>query len=733
MFSKCMMFLRLVMPFLLICGCADEDRPFRDPVHMDMKGKTQCLSEAAATWLDFAEGRLSEREVKAFWSCTRQAIETFLINTEGQQKGRYQATELRHFMHRFFLGDLRMTDSLLRELMEIKRVFVGGAVDSVTRQELDRTFELFHHFEEIMLTLRPHMKFFAGIEWGSFTVEEEKLVMERALKALLDVAWTFGDLLKASEQSYSLERLESLLKEIGRFYPSASNSFARAGEYVPLIGRLKAMVVAPPRDAVTSDQWRSLFSSLARIYGIWVRLKHDFQKDLWSQPEELRTLDVVFYQAEALLTEALARRESRAYTFDELTDLFSEMQKHDLLFESVDSRVISNLLPVISDRIFRSENEAENGQGAIMQGHIARLFDELNLWLGVQKRIHHVVDHKDWNVPPEPGLEAAARSLERVANGPWPLIQDPKGRLIFLENGQGYEFYDKHSLMTLNWQRALVRLLIKGYSQDDQRRQIVFGLNADELKKATHDLFELAVSVGFLEPGGEKVWQRIFREGNLFMPRTNVHHWPQDKSKEEYLSFEEGVEYLAFVISGIKAVNLIQAQVFPEGQQVVEAEVFRAAIKAHQTEYLQHLPGLRGFLEAGKEGLWDRYERTLENTVRANGYSDDPVTYADMMEMWILLQYIETFFARFDEDNSGGISISEGWKAYSYLKGGMSTPKDQLTLLDQQIQQVFASLGRIDVAMKVGENGFGSDVKGGGFFEANRLRVAQIIARLARF
>ncbi|MCB0385892.1 MAG: hypothetical protein KDD43_10910, partial [Bdellovibrionales bacterium] len=113
-----------LLPVLLF-ACTGEDRPYQTPPVVKMS-QSQCLDNADKLVGDYMDGRLANQDINGFWDCAQRALDIFLRFTQGREVGIYSSGELRNFLHTFFMGDLRLNDVLLDELMEVKRVFLAG-------------------------------------------------------------------------------------------------------------------------------------------------------------------------------------------------------------------------------------------------------------------------------------------------------------------------------------------------------------------------------------------------------------------------------------------------------------------------------------------------------------------------------------------------------------------------------------------------------------------------------
>ncbi|RYZ66797.1 MAG: hypothetical protein EOP05_18605, partial [Proteobacteria bacterium] len=98
--------------------------------------QTDCLARAFPVVQSYFQGTSNVSEVGEAFNCASEAVTMFTANTQGANPDYYTPKEIRSFLEQFFLGDIKISDSLLSEAMRLKQVLLGGAIDKITRQEL---------------------------------------------------------------------------------------------------------------------------------------------------------------------------------------------------------------------------------------------------------------------------------------------------------------------------------------------------------------------------------------------------------------------------------------------------------------------------------------------------------------------------------------------------------------------------------------------------------------------
>lgn len=840
MFSKLRAWVMIVA--LVMVGCSGEDQPYQTPPVVKMK-ESQCLDKADETFVDYLDGRLNAQQINAFWDCTQRALDIFLRFTQGRQVGIYSSQELRHFLHNFFLGELRINDTLLEEFMEIKRVFLAGSRDFVTRNELETTQVIIEDFRQLTIDLNPHIQVIKGEFYRHqrfYSVDE----LNRSLAALSDVLARFAHIIETRGQSYEFARFETLLTELNKLTQRAGNSRASfVQDLMPFVRQAKLQLVGSPADRIGAKQWVRLGTILAESFGLWMRAehftthqgwasdpvmleqafdsmksastrlgqmfaqtdqvlewptierlitdldqlmkKHGSKKDLkqfvswlplfgeikfqlvggaknaigpdewpqfmltatrlaevglryshlvkpndWSQGEGLRQLDRVVGLGMDVIDSALARKPKAVIPMAELKSLIASLDQAKVLPLKIRASSVEASLPALLHRLLRSPEDRLSGvkPEGLDQKTMAYLRLQWAGWKTAQDFANLMAIGKN----PDPGDDSIKLEMKRVLAGPWPLVKDPKGRLVFKNVAD--MAWDQKSLTQMNWSRALLRLFVLGYAEERERADQLRGLNIDELDLLATDVRPIGVDMGIFKEGDDSLAERIHLEADLFMPRANGN---------ELVDFEEGIEYLTFVLSGIDAGGELLAFLPKDcrnaeaGDERLVTSCFREHFGKERHQFLAHLPNFNAYVDTLAPEQWGHIQEYLETATRGDeGYSDKPIKTSDVREIFILLQYIETFFTRFNRDAQVlTINVEEALGAFPVFDLplmnllGFAERSDREALFTYMMKNGRPPPQDIDGLKLLQE---WKDKKAEWSFEADRVRVVRILSELSK-
>jgi hypothetical protein len=319
---------------------------------------------------------------------------------------------------------------------------------------------------------------------------------------------------------------------------------------------------------------------------------------------------------------------------------------------------------VISTKILIPSAAASSGvKSDLNENKINVLAREWVRWRDSQEFLQEVAEGVVLGVEPivsvteEPS--AVAEVLQLLQTFPWPLRNDDLGRVLVSRTPRFQ--HDLESLTYFNLEKTFVRQLIRSYARDDERRLNLQALTKEELREAYSDFKPLAVKFGLVTPDNDNFYERILLEGNLFLPTSDG---------DEMISYSEGIGYLHYALSGLATASLVLQDIEGEASEFstrslcriekkpeyrVDASCFRARLVGQFQEYFANMPELAGYVGGLSPKQWKEFESNLENTVRDEGVSDKPIGRSDIVEMFILLQYLETVLQRFDSTGPGGV------------------------------------------------------------------------------
>lgn len=749
MFSNCICPIlrsRCFRTFMVVCaflfyGCAQEEVPYSEPPNLKLGGPgRQCLSETGEVIEQFLQGLVSDTELEEFWDCLGGALGTFADYTKGQHSDRYKSTEIRTFLAKFFLGDVKISDGMLNQIMQVKRLFVGGGDKSFTRDEIAKTQQFIGDVKRLTVLINPHM----NVLYAALTRNGDKqksindVDFEVAMKTFDKVTQEISLLILKNNQSYLFSDLSEFLKEVFLLIDYDDDEGPEGWlKYIPLLTKGKQILVGGDEHIIVGNEWKQVLSIFSHFLQSVARLSFYVVDSKFGSYQNIVQIQAIYRDFDKVFSDALDIHPGNTITYDLLFEFIDVVEN---LFEipfDFSAQQIKEILQMLVEKILTPAEQNGKLVEGITYVHLDEARKEFFYWIRSQLYAWDIVQ-AGGQLPREPQLPAE-KELYRIAfGGPWKLVRSDRGamQIDWRETIQ----YDLNSLNHLNWQRTVARILIRRFAEDSERREKLSYLTKDEFVKVQQAIEPLGVALGLFEPGDTSMALRILREASLFMPRSDG---------DESLTYEEGVEYLAYVMSALTMQGIIFEEltdvcpmIEEDGETKVDATCFRSESAARMSSFLHHLPNMRVFFEVPDSAeLWGKFEKYQEEIVRSDGYAETPIKKGEVLEMWMLLQYIETFFGRFDSRNpKTTINLEDSLDAYVVYEPYLRELLKQFPFGKKDRRALFTYL------FKYGKVHILDDVIGGAVrfvwwrlneksweYEASRMRVIQILASLSAF
>ncbi|MGE3386947.1 MAG: hypothetical protein AB7K41_09485 [Bdellovibrionales bacterium] len=745
MYSDIKMTLVGLIAAIFLLGCAGENEFSTVPPDVKFDSpKFQCLSKADEVLTDYLNGNLTNSEVQSFWNCLDMAVVQFVKFVRGSEGQNYKPQEMAKFLDTYFLDNrgLAQHSELLAEFMEIKRLFVGGSLERVSHTDLYyRTRELLMEFKSITMELNPHMK---TLHLGLSGENSKALLgseVEAATLALQRAGERLGHLFKKGNYFYSFSHLQALLTELEKFVQKTSPDFTLANtrKYIPLFSEFKNLVVAPPYDLIRNEDWNRLLESMSSILGWIVQYRFYIEDEDWGQGDSFEALSRIARGALSELEKGLDKQDKKEFSFIDLDRLVVQLDELDLLPLDFDAETGKSILRRLGERVLAPQSEVGTG---LNQADLVALRQEVLRWIEAQHFLNQVAkdsmpvfeetfSSEQMSVEAQDAAPDPAAEMRMLMRTRWPLLHDNKNRLVFSAATFAGQ-YDQGSLSTLNWQRALMRALMRGYAKQTSPDGAT-GLSGDELSVLLQDWHVLAEKMGLFEPGeAESMAKKIFMEANLFMPSSNG---------DERIDFIEAVQYMAYAISGLNSAGDIVDTIEEQCQDAIDkkkvvAACLRSQLYGQRHSFLGNFPFLLQFV-GENEARWRQFANMIENTTR-NGVSDKPFSKGDIVEMIVLLHYIETFYGTYDGNKNQLINVDETLNAFPVFRRSLNEIVKNsfgITMSGDDLKGLLTYLFNFG---KPPQSTFGGVLKFLNWrwtpeawnYDVDRLRVIQILAEL---
>lgn len=682
-----MSFSRMLGAVLLVtlsaCGVKTGEPPVETgPIEIG-GDSTGCLGDVRALWNRLYDGQATEAEISNFWNCASDNVKTFKNRVKGKKSDTYTFAELRAFLRKFFLSEQQITDTMLREVMYIKAMLVGGQPNSLTHREID---QIQHVFEQLSKILVEYKDLFPLNEERVLALpESSRRDYEARLKgALVSVARAVS----LFARPFPRERIFSFLFEIQKVV--ARIKFDALLTRMDLWSSLKSLMLTTPYDGLESKDWVPLAETLGDGYSLYMDLRlFEKTEGVWNRGEKLQRLRPALSSFQRLLSSVIARYPDKTIPFAKI-DRAIEWLRADEIPMGLRHGVLKDFLRPLFRRLLSGRDRTAQGRLAagFTLGMLNRACDEAGVWMQRQialDRLYWTLEREEGQRLSKHGLSESSflkRKLLEVLDSPsgkeqvWPgwassdaakrvlkelrlLIQDSDSiyrgtaKEAYFDPVTAFDALSFHNVSELHWMRVLSVMAGRAYISDPERMGwISTAFTKPEFREFIEDLIPAGVDLKWVDPDPERqktLPMSRFREANLFTYVGNGNALVEGR---------ELAQLIALILSGNTYADRVHAIIYRQcphkdanayGFPYIEAKCYVRVFQERIDDILKNSPGMLAFFkgqsDAGRADLLFWSGKAVEVDLNARSW----ITLSDTQMMLVMYQYIEVIFKAFDQ------------------------------------------------------------------------------------
>lgn len=339
----------LLLPVLaLVLSCAPKVGEAPPEPKSQKLESLDCIPEIKPALQAFTAGTATDAGLETAWSCSQEAVRMFKTYVEGREDDHFTPREIATFMEKKFLHGANIPDNLVTQVMHVKRLFVGGSVDSVTRPELDAFVQTLGKFKNFSLQLNPYMKVFVQ-KWSpqqSFVKSTEQIeYFEKANSTLQVVADELAETIIAQKQDYELDQFPVFVSELENFLQIKDGAYSETvNTYFPTVKKAKVAVSAGDEKVLHGSEWTNFIAAAAKGYAQYLRYYY-FAAPLSESEQNVidaEKADYLFRSVDDVLKTAhvILGRKPSALSRRELGEVFTELAKANSNFKFSDELLL---------------------------------------------------------------------------------------------------------------------------------------------------------------------------------------------------------------------------------------------------------------------------------------------------------------------------------------------------------------------------------------------------------
>lgn len=665
-----------LLALLSLAGCSLKlNDPVTKKTHMVNTG-AGCLSQAGDVLDRFTKGKLSEAEHDSFYACLDKALTTFALHADGKQRDYFEPGELGNFLTRYFLKGKPIQPGLVREATELKRAFIGGAGDRITREELRRIIALFGVFKQATARLRPVMPIRAdSLISRGYNSEQFEDAIARFTGAIALV----GDSIRNDQQAYKFDNLANLVRELRAFlYPDGvpedhwTSTMLKVSE---VIRPAKVIFVSPPRDEIAAADWPRIYRLAPRYYASYLRAQFYLGSALSSfSVQGLDRVERFFTDFVNIFEFVLDQHDDKAISSAEIDDFLGTLHAQGMLPCKPDTA--KAFLKAVFGKLLGGP--AASHDFAINKDSLNRFKENLRFALEGFHAIAHLYKLSEGapgplhageieRVPTDSLLRATRKqsglsleAVEALKRTPREVRTVFAGDTTTVHIPQGLELppVSHFHLLKVHGLRSVNRLLMQAYGTPGKEQ-----LSEEQLGRFLDDIFPILKELGLADDGlRESIVKRLF-EASLFLYSSDG-----DKS----LTMAEAIELESLMISTLMHSPRAHKEIadackvpWPKGsKRPVPAACYQSQFLAGARRHWDYIPGLASFFMSKPGPERSALFASMATFLRKGKAEGEDFTVSDTQAFTLLPYYIELLFSRFDTNRDGLLDNEEGDMAY---------------------------------------------------------------------
>lgn len=617
MFFKSILIFAFTIVSLL--GCAGEQDASSQPIQPKIKNTGVCLTQFSAKFHAFVDGQMSAKEVAEFWDCAGDAVREYRKLTSGEHK---QDTYSPEAMARFFREYLSLTldNDLVGSLMEIKRVILAGDSRSLTWAELDLLLEFLNELKAFSLEIRPHTRVLFGERVGVSPVQ-----VDQASYALTKALDRIGIWLRRQNQRYTFNDFRQLVHRL-RISMNQGSSQAIALEKIErgitVIKPGKELLMQGSPEYIDGSEWYEFTRLVGLGFKSYLNYQYAFVPGV-NQALASEYLPRSLNSTNDLFNFAINRRASRQIPLSELAVIVNRAEEAGWLPTGVTAQATNGFIAWFTKRLLNLGQPTDH----LGWSQLALLKSQTDLWMSLLS-------------DPQGSV-----SFNEIVSASVPLDWDGQGRMVF--DRRGAKSWTSKSRRQLVWSYVVLNWMREAYFGEKQN------LNHSDVTMVAEEVLPVFKAFGLFKNTEVSIGKRLLRESDVFTHASNGNL---------EMNMPEAVRYLSFVASAYGS-----AKVWIDFAQThcptLQANCVRSQALREGSPVFNSMPQLQKDIQSKSPEWFIAYMTRAEETILKR-VQLEPYNKTDLMQVWMIFQYVETFLRRYDTNLDQIIVVDEGLTAY---------------------------------------------------------------------
>lgn len=640
--------------------------------------KINCLKMIPNEMQKYFDDEAGPKSIPDTISCLQSSLKTFMRLTKGSKPDVYMSHELKYFFNTFLLKEHKISDELQKEIMNLKVMAVGGSEEVATRFELEQFITFLGDLQPQLMQLQGQMRLALFREEKGIVSNAHLIALKEDLSSLSQFILTRTKLTSSKyEWSYLMNFLNLLNQFVGE-----SKGLTHLLKWMPLATKVKYVFIGEKAKFVSESDWRTAEKWLINSYVSGLRFYYQVKDQPYTTTEEWNDLVSWLDEVMEVIEFSPAMIDRKMLNITPLEELIDELFNLKLIKTTLTPKLLKETFrKAIVHFIEATGSRDESNVSGFTDAHLKIVKREYVVWKLSQKFLNDtyaqrttlsLVNLRNYADQYEirDRFEITDDQINEI-NQSWVdfknLLKSQPGLTfsptlkIQIQHRNEEEPITFAAANMFNTVRTMTRLLMRGYGDRQTKNLFDKTITRERLIHLEEDFREFGRAVGFLDKRETGAASRTFDQGNFFAYHGNG---------DEALTAVESAEILSLLLSGgrgqlkefyaeleKRSCLLDELDIF--NRNYVREDCFYQSLREQLHLYTSHVPGMRRFLSGLSDKQFAEVYKGLMAVAYVKSHKPGKLESAEIRSFGVVLNFIESLMAVYDQDNNMLLSESE--------------------------------------------------------------------------